>query len=97
MNKQNIHPIRKLRTRHKLNQAELGNLLDLNGNFIAQVENGFSEMPRRALLEMCDYFKQDPLKLDQAIANYRKKRKAELLAKVTQTEYDDTPAEHISD
>ena len=88
-----IHPIRKLRTKHKLNQAELGNLLDLNGNFIAQVENGFSEMPRRALLEMCDYFKQDPLKLDQAIANYRKRRKAELLARVTQTEYDDTPAE----
>ena len=92
MNKQNIHPIRKIRTKHKLTQGELGAILGITGNAIAQIESSFMGTPRKYLLEMCDYLKQDPLKLDIQIESYRKKRKQELLARLTQTEYDDTPA-----
>lgn len=79
-----IHPIKKLRDKHELTQGELGVILGQSGNFIAQIEGGFSILPEWRLFELCNYFGLDPDKFRGELKSYQGKQRERLLEKITQ-------------
>ena len=77
-----IHPVKKLRDKYKLTQGELGVILEQSGNFIAQIEGGFSLFPEWSLYELCNYLGLDPDKFKKELEDYQRKQKERLLEKI---------------
>lgn len=77
-----IHPLRLLRKKHSLTQAELSNLLDRRAGFVALIEGGFSELPRQVFFNICTVFNLDHGKLEADLQAYKSEMRKYLLAKI---------------
>lgn len=82
MNNNSVHPLRRLREKYNLTQGQLGIILDVSGTFVAQVENGFSDMPGTVFDKTCDRFNIEPQQLSNDIKDYQEQQKQYLLERI---------------
>ena len=84
MDVQSLHPIRKIREDYQLSQADLAVILDVPASFIGQIENGYSNVPERAIRALCRHFKKDSETIRKDLEEYREQYKQRVLARLLQ-------------
>ena len=82
MNENGKHPIRKIRERYNLTQAEMGILIGQSGNRIAQIEHGHARLSERSLFAVTSEFKIGLNEFIQALKKYDQSSKDSIREKI---------------
>ena len=77
-----IHPFQILRRKHSLNQSDLGQLVTISANLIAQIEQNYTPVPDKVFASVTSIFKIDPKKLDRELKDHETKLHKYLLNKI---------------
>ena len=66
-----LHPLKQLRASQKLTQSDLGMILNMSGNHIAQLENGTLKPTQGLVSEVSKTFALDTVKFNKAVEKHR--------------------------
>lgn len=77
-----IHPFQKIRREHSLTQSQLGQLIKISPNRIAQIECSYQPLTDRIFAMVAEIFKIDAKKLDRELKEHDKAIHTYLLSKI---------------
>ena len=81
-NSKPIHPFQKIRRQHSLTQSELGQLIKMSPNRIAQIECGYQSLTDEIFAKVAAVFTIDAKKLDKDLKDYEIGIHKHLLSKI---------------
>jgi transcriptional regulator with XRE-family HTH domain len=77
-----VHPFQKIRRKHSLTQSQMGQLLKILPNRVAQIECGYQPLTDRIFAKIAEVFKIDAKQLDKDLKEYEKAIHTYLLSKI---------------